>query len=429
MNTPNPSAKLTHLGRLCFLHIPKAAGTSLRLWLEDLFDVAACCPYYHPYEFAQRDQSEIANYEIFSGHFGWEFAKTLSSPCAITLLRDPADRTLSALRYLRSFTPEQDRMYRDRTWVKGWVLDLLTSSSNEDIVATPRFIREGNEQTRQLSDLGTATVGYDDLQAAVDNLNGLDAFGLVEDMDRSVLLLCEALGLPARSMSIRANVTAGNDASREPSERELKAANASNVYDCELYRTAERGLNERWSRLLARHGLADDANGRTCLIEHINADFRFAERGVARLAALSVDPSHGMMIDGWQGRFFYTPVQRWIRWSQTQRPCLWLPIDRSYSRGLRVEIAYTSDTTVRDGVTIEIDGKSVQTDRSYEIWPEDQNHHLVLSASIPPCDGSPQYTEVAFNFPTSASERASMALSRIAVIEDATNPGACPETS
>jgi hypothetical protein len=421
LGTPNPrqSLKLTHLERVCFLHIPKTAGTSLRLWLEDLFDVSACCPIYHQIELEQQHPSELERYEFFSGHFGWQFAKRLSCGHAITFLRNPADRTISKLRYFRNFTPEQNCTYRDRTWVKGWVLDLLNNASNEEIVTMPRFVNEGNEQTRQLSDLGTPTLGEDDLRAATRNLCALDAFGLVEDMDRSILLLCDQLGLPVRSMEIRANVTTESDTSPAPSQRELRAARVSNVYDDELYRAAERRLNGLWIHRLERHGLIDDFAGRARLIEHIDKNFRLTERGVRRLSALSVDPSHGMVADGWKGRFLYNPIGRWIRWSHTRRPCLWLPIDRRLSRDLRVDIAYTSDTTLRDGVTIEIDGEPVQTDRSYELWPEDQNHHLVLSASIPPCDGSPQYTEVAFRFPIAATERASMALSRIAVTEGA----------
>lgn len=381
--------------------------------------MAACCPYYHQYELERLDESELATYELFSGHFGWEFSKRLPPSRVITFLREPTERTISALRYLRTFTPEQDRAYRDRTWVKGWVLDLLNTASNEELVSTPRFITEGNEQTRQLSRGNLPIVGHDDLKTAIDNLYSMDAFGLVEDMERSVLLLCDALGLPARSMTIRANVTARNDPSSIPSERELRAASGANVYDDELYGAAKRHLNAQWLRLLARHGLVDDANGHARLIEHVNADFRLIERGVTRLAALTVDPSCGMFADGWQGRFFYTPVQRWIRWSQTHRPCLWLPIDRTYSRNLRVEIAYTSDTITRDGATIEIDGNSVQTGRSYEIWPEDQSYHLVLATSIPRSATSPQFTEIAFRFPEGASKGSSIALSRIVVTVDA----------
>lgn len=414
MGTISSSAKLTHLDRLCFVHIPKTAGTSLRLWLEDLFDVAACCPYYHPYEFSNCNPDELANYQFFSGHFGWEFAKSLSPSCAITFLRDPADRTLSALRYLRTFTTEQDRMYRDRTWVKGWVLDLLNSTSNEKIVAMPRFANEGNEQTRQLSDLSSAIVGFGNLQTAIGNLNALIAFGLVEDMERSVLLLSDALGLPARTMTLRANVTR-RDASPEAENRELAAAQAANAYDIELYREAKREFDARWLHLMARHDLEGEPSERSILIERINQRFRSTERGVPYLSELRIDPSLGAAADGWKERFFYDPIQRWVRWSRTHRPCLWLPIDRRKDRGLRVEIAYTTDSFVRDAVTIEIDGLPVQTDRHYEIWPEDQSYHLVLHATIPRCNLPLQYTEVALRIPMAACERSSIAASRIEV--------------
>lgn len=64
-----------------------------------------------------------------------------------------------------------------------------------------------------------------------------------------------------------------------------------------------------------------------------------------------------MVIDGWRPRFHCAPLDRWLRWSRTARPRIWLPIDRSDERTLRVEIAYTADNAVRDELAIEIDGE------------------------------------------------------------------------
>ncbi len=427
--TAGSAPRLTHLGRLYFLHIPKAAGTSLRLWLEEMFDVERCCPYLHPFDIPQDGGGILDRHHFFSGHHRWWFAEHWGAHLdfdVITFLRRPIVRSMSGLRHLRALSREEAASYTSRAWEKGDIVDLMEGMSDAEVARLPQDAREKDDMTRQLGfteplasesrgDRLTGTVDEVVLASALENLRGMATFGLVEHMDRSAVLLADRLGLPGRSMAVRTNVSLGKPV--EPSAALLQALHEVNVYDNRLYAAARDLFEERWAVLLSRVALADDAAGRRALGARLDKAFRTTARGLPRLSALTADPSRGMVVDGWKPRFRYEPLNRWLRWSQTARPRLWLPIDRQETRSLHVEIAYTTDTFVRDSLSIEIDGQPVATERAFEIWTEDGNYHLVLSAAIPPAAEAPQYTEIAFRLPEGVVDGAAFAMSQVIVGE------------
>ena len=113
------------------------------------------------------------------------------------------------------------------------------------------------------------------------------------------------------------------------------------------------------------------------------------------------------MLDGFQQRFFYEPLGRWLRWSQGADARLWLPVDRSDKRRLVLDIAFFSDESTRDGLTVEIDGEPVAPTLAYPRWRvpagagegTEEAYHIAVSVELPPLVHSPQYTQVALKLP------------------------------
>ena len=78
--------------KLLFMHIPKAAGTSFRLFFnrftEKIFIVQGDGNYLSPNDTC-----------LFTGHFGFAYMKHYSHSHSFTILRDPIERIISLYRY------------------------------------------------------------------------------------------------------------------------------------------------------------------------------------------------------------------------------------------------------------------------------------------------------------------------------------------
>jgi hypothetical protein len=102
---------------LFFMHIPKTAGMSMRLYLSGQYQTHDVCPAvrWHGLLNSERD---LATYRLVQGHFRYNLRQLLSPETrTLVLLRDPVRRTVSALRHLQrdpSFHVDH-RMAKDLT--------------------------------------------------------------------------------------------------------------------------------------------------------------------------------------------------------------------------------------------------------------------------------------------------------------------------
>lgn len=89
-----------------FMHIPKTAGTSLHERLAARFPAPLVCPErfdrLHTYSLA-----ELNRYRLFSGHFAYPVTRSIPARqrIAMTLLREPIARIVSAYRFFRAHKP------------------------------------------------------------------------------------------------------------------------------------------------------------------------------------------------------------------------------------------------------------------------------------------------------------------------------------
>lgn len=93
-----------HIGTrepLFFMHVPKTAGMSMRLFLRNQYHIRDVCP-------ATRWQEllgcldDIERYRLFQGHFRYNLRELLApNTKVLVLLREPLRRTVSALQHLQ----------------------------------------------------------------------------------------------------------------------------------------------------------------------------------------------------------------------------------------------------------------------------------------------------------------------------------------
>ncbi len=95
---------------LFFMHIPKTAGSSMRLFLRNQYGFDELYP--HQDWRTVRSVEDVARYRLVQGHFRYNFRQVVAPRAKVlTVLRDPLRRTLSSLRHLRrdpNFAPEHE---------------------------------------------------------------------------------------------------------------------------------------------------------------------------------------------------------------------------------------------------------------------------------------------------------------------------------
>ena len=407
MNYARPLSSLNHLSRLYFLHIPRTAGTSFRIWLEELFDSEQCCKHYHAFELDRLDLSDLQEYRFFAGHHGYALISRFgccADFCAVTLLREPVARELSQLKYLRAFDQAQIEAYGERTWAHRQLIRSVQSLPPSQVLRSDDFrSRFANMQVRCLIGKGPLSdspriLGNDDLETAKRNLLNLTSFGLVEEMDRTILAISARLGLPNRVLTQRLNVApAAADAFDAD---DIAATEEANTLDTQLYDFAREVFEERFASLWSQYGEATGPFDAERLASRMREAFLVGHRCVPRLASATVDASAGVVSSGWYNRFFYSPVSRWLRWAGPEcESSLFLPLDREAEHCIKIEIVYTLSERIRDALSIEVDDRVLPLARSYEKL-EDDRWHLALKVVVPAMpDAERQYTEIRFRAP------------------------------
>ncbi len=85
-----------------FDHVPKTAGTAFRRLLEQQFETEEICPALIPDDLAALPPDAFRRYRLFRGHLSLGFRNLLPSPpVVLTLVRDPAQHTISHYRHIR----------------------------------------------------------------------------------------------------------------------------------------------------------------------------------------------------------------------------------------------------------------------------------------------------------------------------------------
>jgi hypothetical protein len=94
--------------RLCFLHIPKTAGTSISSILSGWHPDELIFQGGNNLDYDKYSKEEISEYQLYKGHIQLEYAKA-NLPCDtsfVTLLRDPIERAISLYYFWQGYSDE-----------------------------------------------------------------------------------------------------------------------------------------------------------------------------------------------------------------------------------------------------------------------------------------------------------------------------------
>lgn len=238
---------MVQVNRVIFLHIPKAAGSTLNGVIErqyprdSIYVIDAERQDAAIEEFKALPEARRAKIRLLRGHVGFGLHDYLPEPVSsFTVLRDPVDRVMSHYYYLRD-QMDRGRDYTDRPWLR-----------EAGRMTLGEYVRHGpsadvrNGQTRLLAgamngwDVAAATPSdpTDMLDRAKANLGDqLCLAGLTERFDETLLLLQRRLGW-SKPFYVTRNVTQGRPPKAALSPDELEGIQDANRLDIELYEYA-----------------------------------------------------------------------------------------------------------------------------------------------------------------------------------------------
>jgi hypothetical protein len=243
-------SKITFGQTIIFLHIHKAAGTTLTRIINRRFDSTAIYSV-DPNHWRQWDQalSEFKNlskaqrkkFRVIEGHMYFGLHQFLSQPSTyITLVRDPVDRIVSMYYYIRrnpKVIPYHAEINR-------------LNMSLKDFVRSGMALVTDNGQTRFLS--GVYDVGYGQcdrsmLERAKRNMQKyFSVVGVKERFDETVLLLRRIFDFPFPFYQ-KQNVTRNRPYRnlKDMPKDTLDCIRQYNELDIELYEYAQRQFRDR----------------------------------------------------------------------------------------------------------------------------------------------------------------------------------------
>lgn len=248
--------------KIFFCHIPKTAGTSLRLALQQAVGEAAVVPSqalislyqgrYPPLHKALQELQDKPEYRLFRGHYNYWVRKYLPKDVlTIAVLRDPVERTVSLIRHHLA-----DRRMTEADARESLDQGTLPVPDN----AMCRYLgdfpiqAEGEELSNRL--LASKTDPIDDpealLKRAISAGRTLDILGFTDDMPNLFEKISQKTGL---SLAMRRD-----NPSRYPSlslsEDQMDVIRTHNAFDLRLYQTMRSDRNSsKLTRLVKRTGL------------------------------------------------------------------------------------------------------------------------------------------------------------------------------
>lgn len=225
-----------------FLHIPKAAGSTLHTIFNRQYKLANVFTIDEERsieDLKQLSAMQRAEIEVLKGHMYFGLHRLLPQPSTyITVLRDPVERVISHYYYI--LRNPSNELYKQVA---------STDMSLKDFVLSGLSLEIDNGQTRLLSSTG-AVVPYQQcslevLESAKQNVKEyFSTIGFVERFDETLILLRRAFNWKM-PLYTKANVTQNRPLKIGIPKSTLDVIEAYNQLDIQLYQFAQERFEEQ----------------------------------------------------------------------------------------------------------------------------------------------------------------------------------------
>jgi hypothetical protein len=253
---------------LFFMHIPKTAGMSMRLYLREQYEAHDICPAVS-WHGLLGNQRELASFRLVQGHFRYNLREVIASDARmLVMLRDPLRRTVSALQHLqRDASFHLDHQLAQGLSLAEMIRDPILMQSQRNVQARFLCAARTPEQVstylaRELPGNPGADAGDHEeppeMNLATERLEIIDFVGLTEDIGAVLATMAQAMNFhpPLYFPFINENPNRA-DPLQGLSEEDLAILRDNNNVDLRLYDYAKRMLERRAFERDMRHLLAN----------------------------------------------------------------------------------------------------------------------------------------------------------------------------
>jgi hypothetical protein len=255
---------------LFFLHIPKTAGSSMRLYLRNQYRKEIICPITMNSwdDIVSADVRGLKNFQLMHGHCGFNVRGLLHPEIkTLTVLRHPFDLTLSLIRHLKrdpGFHPLHN-LAKDcsiREIIGGERFDFPFAniqtaflSASVDPFEVYRSIKENGSVGESWNPAGLER--GPDIDVAMRNLEKIDFVGLVDRLDDFLPMVSSDMSYHPPTVFPRSNAAPGDRTDfNSLASGDIEAIEACNQLDLKLYAHAQRIFEERRNRAATREQIA-----------------------------------------------------------------------------------------------------------------------------------------------------------------------------
>lgn len=342
-----------------FLHIPKTAGTTFRVLLENQFHMDAICPAYEFFQIKQYSQEQLARFRLFRGHMGYNLANYLQEkPRTLVMLRDPMERAISHFEYIcRDPAHPKHRIIHERKLgLKEYLLDPVLSAEVTNAQVRPLAHMAERSLLQELLDNSDSQENFarawrhrngvlpaDDelLDVALQRLESMAFVGITEDLERGMELAAWLLGTKPQQQQQSLNINPRRTPLEDLPAETLDILRRVTALDARLYERGRELFQAQYQRMAGDGGRPFPSAG--CA----------AQEGTDGSVVVDfVQPLHGR---GWHQRELVAGkgILRWTGPETKSHIDVALPAGRGYR--LKISIADWVSETVLHSLRLHLD--------------------------------------------------------------------------
>ena len=375
---------------LYFLHIPKAAGTSLIFTLDNYFEFDTILLTQQWFKLLLSMPKNFSKYRFVRGHFGYDFFKILpKKPIYITMLRKPDDVIISHYKMLQREPPFPSRykiskeesltdlflrpvIHNQENPQCRWLvaeIDVLSKTKGWNPEELGKYIPEDQPEF-DLSNIS----GEDILEIAKNRLLEFAFFGLVERYEESLFLLHYNFGWRPIRDTTRLNIS--QDKSKDISEEARKVLEERIKLDVKLYQFAKPIFESRYSQMVydlkekyyeSKYENMDENDVVFDMLEkHYNDNYNKWHPKVS-----SIDYDFGKVLygTGWQEREIHPDSKVIFRWTGPDtKSVIDFPLEKE--RGLKIQfhVLDSMSPDILNSLQLKVNDTSIEIKKSKRIF-------------------------------------------------------------